>query len=67
MAMFILLTEAQAAEVRGPALDPVEHAGGTFILNVLVLSDPAHAEHHDTLAALPRMDSSDPAFPPEKE
>lgn len=72
MAMFILLTASEADHVRGPsatvpssALEPVERQGGVFILGVGVLSDPAHAAHHDYLMELPQMDSSDPAFPPE--
>lgn len=70
MAMFILLTAEEARSVRGPsavtaiaALDPIERQGGVFILGVAVLSDPAHAEFHDRLAALPQMDLNDPAFP----
>jgi hypothetical protein len=34
-----------------------------YILGVEVLADPAHAAHHAYLAALPRMDDSDPSFP----
>lgn len=70
MASFILLSAEQAGHVRGPstaspgaALDPVARQGGIRILNVLVLADPAHAGVHDYLAALPRMDLADPAFP----
>lgn len=70
MAMFILLTDIEAANVRGPsisdptaALNPIERQGGVFILNVLVLADPAHESHRDFLGSLPQMDSTDPAFP----
>lgn len=71
MAMFILLTAEQADYVRGlsetvpsAALNPVERQGGVFILGVDVLADPAHESHWVYLAALPRMDSDDPEFPP---
>ena len=74
MAQFILLTAEQADQVRGPSqsvagasLNPIERQGGKFILNVLVLSDPAHEAHRDYLGALPQLDSSDPEFPPEIE
>lgn len=74
MAMFILLTAGQADHARGPSetdpgasLEPVERAGGVFILGVEVLADPAHAEYREYLAALPQMDSADPEFPGEYE
>ena len=70
MALFILLTAGQADAVRGTsnvspsaALDPVARQGGVYILGIEVLTDPAHASHHAYLAALPRMDDSDPSFP----
>jgi hypothetical protein len=70
MALFILLTAGQADAVRGvsadvpsAALDPVARQGSVYILGVEVLADPAHAAHHAYLAALPRMDDSDPSFP----
>jgi hypothetical protein len=70
MALFILLTSGQADAVRGvsesvpyAALDPVEREGDVYILGVEVLADPAHATHHDYLAALPCMDDSDLNFP----
>lgn len=70
MAMFILLTAEQAGHVRGPsaitpsaALDPIERQGDVFILPVAVLNDLAHEAHHAYLAALPQLDSSNPAFP----
>lgn len=70
--MFIILTSEQADAVRGPtmppaALNPIERADGAYILNVAVLTDPAHALHADFLAGLPQMDSSDPGFPGEIE
>ena len=51
--MFLTLTKAQAEAVRGisepgHALEPVEAADGTFILNELVLTDP----HHNVKKAL---------------
>ena len=72
MSLFIIMTAAQADRVRGPttppaALYPVERQGGAFILGVAVLSDPAHAMHHELLSGLPQLDGADPAFPPEIE
>lgn len=74
MAMFIFLTAGQADQVRGPseiapgaALNPIERQGSVYILGVGVLNDPAHVKHHEYLAALPEMDSSDPLFPAEIE
>jgi hypothetical protein len=77
--MFIVLTAGQADHVRGPsistpaaALNPIERQGGTFILGVEVLDDPAHIAHREYLEALPQLDGNDeqlpPAFnPPEEE
>ena len=66
MSRFILLTAGQADHVRGPSpstpsasLDPVERAGGVFILGAGVLSDPAHAEHREYLEALPQAAPED--------
>ena len=64
MATVILLTSEQANTVRGPsaefpsmaALQPIALTDGRFILGVEVLTDPAHAEDHDYLAALPQVD-----------
>lgn len=74
MARFIILTAEQADQVRGPSasdpwatLDPVERQGGKFILGLRVLTDPAHEAHWEFLGALPQLDTSDPAFPPEIE
>lgn len=74
MAIFIIMTEAQADTVRGPsvsnpsaALAPIERQGGIYIVGANVLLDPAHVAHHEYLAALPQMDSSDPGFPAEVE
>jgi hypothetical protein len=70
MSVFILLTSAEADQVRGPSatnpaasLNPIERQGDVFILGVNVLSDPAHEAHWEYLGALPQMDSDDPAFP----
>lgn len=58
----IVLTSEQAAEVRGPtsegcALEPVALADGvTFVLPETVLEDPAHQQHHEALALLPRRE-----------
>lgn len=67
MARVILLSGAQADAVRGPSaespsmatLEPVALTDGRYILGVEVLSDPAHAEDHDYLAALPTADAAD--------
>jgi hypothetical protein len=66
---FIILTAEQADMVRGPtaegaALAPVPRQGDLSILGVVVLADPAHAEHHEYLATLPVLADDDPAFPP---
>lgn len=70
--MFVILTSSEADAVRGPttppaALNPIERAGGAFILSVAVLSDVAHESHWPFLADLPQMDSTDPGFPGELE
>jgi len=72
MAMFILLTAEQADQVRGPsesapyaALNPIERAGGVFILGVEVLQAPYHEVHAAFLGGLPQMDENDPDFPGE--
>lgn len=71
MAAFILLTSAQADQVRGPsistplaALDPVERQDGLFVLGSGVLSDPAHAVHREFLGTLLQLDGNDASFPP---
>ena len=70
MATFILLPAEQVEEVRGQsvtagsALNPIERAGGVFILNAVVLTDPAHIAHRAYLSALPQIDDSDQKFPP---
>jgi hypothetical protein len=69
---FIVLTADEAAHVRGPAsppyaLEPIERQGGVFILPAGVLDHPAYAMHAEFLAALPRLDSADPSFPPALE
>ncbi len=68
MSVFIVLTNAEAAQVRGSALPPyalvpIERQGGVFILPADVLDHPAYAIHAAFLAALPQMDSADPSFP----
>jgi hypothetical protein len=72
MSVFIVLTNEEAAHVRGPAsppyaLEPIERQGGVFILPAGVLDHPAYAMHAEFLAALPRLDSADPSFPPALE
>ncbi len=67
MPTVILLTAGQADTVRGPsaeqpslaALQPIALTDGRFILGVEVLTDPAHAEDHAVLAALPTADAAD--------
>lgn len=66
MSTIILLTSAQAAQVRGPsseapnlaALMPVALTDGRFILGVEVLGDPLHAEYAAFLSTLPQVDFS---------
>lgn len=72
MAHFITLTADQADRVRGPstftagaALNPIERAGGIFIIGAAVLTDPAHAAHWGFLSGLPQIDSDDQSFPAE--
>jgi hypothetical protein len=57
-ATYIEMTAPQAEAVRGETcaghrLEPVALAGGTFVLPVAVLDDPAHAVRRAALAALP--------------
>jgi len=57
-ASYIELTMAEAEAVRGETsaghrLDPVEVNGGTFVLPVAVLADPAHVLRHAMLAGMP--------------
>lgn len=48
----------------GAALDPVPLADEvTWVLPVRVLNDPAHAQHHDYLSALPQRDVDPSEFP----
>jgi hypothetical protein len=67
--MVIILTEAEADHVRGPtgegaALAPVALANGTeWVLPVTVITDPAHAIHHDYLDALPQREVTADEFP----
>jgi hypothetical protein len=66
MSLVILLTPAQAAQVRGPsdeapglaALQPIALTDGRFILGAEVLNDPLHAEDHAFLASLPQVDAA---------
>jgi len=65
-ATIILLSAAQATEVRGPsseapnfaALMPVALTDGRYILGIEVLGDPLHAEHAVLLSTLPQADFS---------
>jgi hypothetical protein len=75
MTMMIILTEEEAAQIRGPSavdplaeLDPVLTPDGfRYMLPVAVLDDPAHAEHHDFLAVLPQEDIPPPVYEDESE
>lgn len=69
----IALTAEQADLVRGPtmdgsALDPVPLLdGATWILPLVVLDDPAHAEWRDFLAALPVRETHPEDLMPDDE
>lgn len=57
-ASYIELTAEAAAALRGETspghcLEPIPLAGGSFVLPVAVLADPAHATRHAALSALP--------------
>lgn len=57
-ASYIELTAVEADTVRGDThpghrLDPIGLAGGTFVLPVAVLADPAHGVRHAMLSVLP--------------
>jgi hypothetical protein len=61
MTLFITMTAAQAAQVRGPvvppyALDPIEWIPGLFVVDAAVLDHPAYASRVGILAPLPRQD-----------
>jgi hypothetical protein len=74
MPIMIHLNDAEATHVRGPSavdplaeLDPVPLPGSGWVLPLAVLEDPAHAEHHDFLAALPQEDIPPPVYEDESE
>jgi hypothetical protein len=56
----IILTKEQANEVRGiidgAGLEPILLKSGEYVLGEQVLLDPAHAQHHELLAALPKRE-----------
>jgi hypothetical protein len=65
----LILEAATAAAVAGEtelgaALAPVPLMGGGFALPVRVLSDPAHALHHQMLRGLPTRHADDCEWPP---
>lgn len=69
---FIILTGAQADHVRKPSLQPRLIEGGAqagkYALGPEVLSDSAHADFHDYLAALPQVELVlAEAWPPEED
>lgn len=64
MAMFIILSKAEADAVRGKtspstALDPIEMEDGTFILPDVVLTDPAHRTRKAALEPMQRKTVSE--------
>ncbi|MED5549860.1 MAG: hypothetical protein VX529_10935 [Pseudomonadota bacterium] len=69
----IILTETQADVVRGStgphsSLEPVPLASGIeWALPVAVLSDPAHAAHHDYLSALTQREVAAEEWPQTEE
>jgi hypothetical protein len=69
MARFILLNQENRDHVLSPGLNPILRVATAatpdpvFILNTLVLADPAHEDHWVYLGALPQMDIADPDFP----
>lgn len=55
---YLELTAAEAAGLAGETsaghrLEPVVLVGGTFVLPVAVLTDPAHASRHAAMSTLP--------------
>jgi hypothetical protein len=62
--MVIILSANEAGAVSGPssatpslaAIRPVPLIDGRFILGTNVLTDPAHAAHHDFMSTLPQAD-----------
>ena len=64
MPMVIILSAAEADQVRGPSheapslatLQPVALLDGTFYLGVESLTDANFAEHHAELAGLPQVE-----------
>jgi len=64
MATVILLSTAEADQVRGPSgespglasCQPVALANGDFYLGVETLGDPNFAEHHALLSGLAQVD-----------
>jgi uncharacterized membrane protein len=60
--MIIILTPEQANYVRGPSevdeksiLIPIATTDGNYILDTLVLDDPAHINHKEFLSTLPQI------------
>lgn len=63
----IILTHEQANQVRGittdgHALIPEPLVDGTFVLPEVAVTDPAHAPHHEALAALPTRDVAEDEY-----
>lgn len=63
--MMIHLTIEQADEILYSSdpkhsLEPRALKDMTYVLPVVVLDDPAHADHHDFLSMLPRIEDPEP-------
>lgn len=74
MSTIIMLTAAQATQVRGPSviigtssLEPVGLTDGRFFLPEEILADPAHALHYTLLNSCPKQayEDLDPGLIPQ--
>jgi len=69
MAMFIIMTSAEANIVRQPltTINPryasIQRAEEKWILPKSILASVNHAAYHEFLGELPQLDHNDPAFP----
>lgn len=73
MALYLILTSEIADEVREslasvqPIYQPIQRAGGKFILPVSVLTSEPHSDQWEILGTCPQLEPSDPEFPGEYE